>query len=380
MLFRLLTRDMMKKSKVDVCIIGDGPAASTTSLMLTRSGISVTLIGLPNSNNVLFGEALTPDIKTYLIHLGMWNNFLNDEHLQSPGNLSSWGERKIRENNFLYHPNTFGWHIDRPKFNQMCINAAKSEGALYLNSNIETVNKNWDNTFNIKLRHSYNTKADFNADFIVDATGRARWFCSRQGIRRWAFDNLCGYMCFLSPKIQRDSDSMTLIESVPNGWWYTALLPKNIRVACFFTNYNLPIAKSVRTIEGWKKVLRDTDYIKGIIDKYDYNIVAGPHIMISNIQRLEKVIGEAWLAVGDTAATFDPLSSNGILTAISDGISASDTIRKYLMGKDNTLEEYNKKIITNFMDYLKKRYYYYNLEKRWSNNAFWKQNQELFLK
>jgi flavin-dependent dehydrogenase len=365
----------MKKSKLDVFIIGDGPAAATVALILVRSGISVTLIGLPYSNNILFGETLTPDIKTYLVQLGIWNDFLNDEHLQSSGNLSSWGEKNIRENNFIYHPNTYGWHIDRLKFNQMCVNAAKREGALYLNSKIESVNKNCDNTFNIKLRKSNNSKTDFSADFIVDATGRARWFSSSQGILSWAFDNLCGYVCFLSPRIKGDGDSMTLIESVPNGWWYSALLPKNIRVISFFTNYNLPISKFVKTIEGWKKMIQDTDYIKAIINKYNYNIISGPHIMISNSTRLEKVIGTNWLAVGDAAITFDPLSSNGILTAIRDSISASDTIRKYLKGKDRDLEEYNKRIITNFTDYIKKRYYYYNLEKRWSNNDFWKQNQ-----
>jgi 2-polyprenyl-6-methoxyphenol hydroxylase-like FAD-dependent oxidoreductase len=65
----------MKKSKLDVFIIGDGPAAATVALILVRSGISVTLIGLPYSNNILFGETLTPDIKTYLIQLGIWNDF-----------------------------------------------------------------------------------------------------------------------------------------------------------------------------------------------------------------------------------------------------------------------------------------------------------------
>ena len=110
------------------------------------------------------------------------------------------------------------------------------------------------------------------------------WFSCRQGIRRKVFDTLCGYVCFLSPGNQSDSNSMALIESVADGWWYTALLPKNIRVISFFTNYELPVAKSAKTIKGWKKLIRDTNYIKVIINKYDYNIISGPHIMLSNIQ------------------------------------------------------------------------------------------------
>ena len=53
--------------------------------------------------------------------------------------------------------------------------AAILAGARYLNSKFETINKNCDNTFSIKLsdlNNSGNTKEEFNANFIVDATGR----------------------------------------------------------------------------------------------------------------------------------------------------------------------------------------------------------------
>ena len=189
--------------------------------MLVRSGISTAIIAPLHSKHILFGEALTPDIKTYLIHLHLWEEFLKDEHLESSGNLSSWGERKIRENNFLYHPNSCGWHIERRKFNQMFICACKREGVLYLNSKIETINKNPDNKFSFKLKNKNDIVRDVTAEFIIDASGRAGLYTSRQGIRRLVFDKLCAFVCFLCPDI-RDRDSFTSIESVSNGWFYTA--------------------------------------------------------------------------------------------------------------------------------------------------------------
>ena len=368
----------MKGSKIDVCIIGDGPAASTLALILGRQKLSVVFIGNSSSKKLWFGESLTPDIKTVLSRLGIWNQFLNDGHLQSSGNLSSWGEKEIRENNFIFHPNTYGWHIDREKFNHMFTIAAIRAGAKYLKSNGQIINKNCDHTYSIKvntLSNSDNTKTIFNARFIVDATGRGSWLSSSQGIRRKYFDTLCGYVCFLSSANQNDSDSMALIESVSDGWWYTALLPKNIRVASFFTNYELLVAKSAKTIEGWKKLIRNTDYIKVIIKKYDYNVISGPHIMLSNSTKLEKVVGERWLAVGDAAATYDPISSNGILNAITDGIRCSGIIEQYLQGNFLPLEENDHKFTAYFESYLKKRVFYYRLEKRWKNSDFWTKNQ-----
>ena len=114
----------MDKRIVDVAVIGNGPAGSTVALKLSKAGFSVALIGLPPSNKKFFGETLSPDIKIILIHLGVWENFLNDEHLRSAGNISAWGDTEIKENNFIFHPDTYGWHVDRLKFDLMLLNAA----------------------------------------------------------------------------------------------------------------------------------------------------------------------------------------------------------------------------------------------------------------
>src|SRR5436309_15287876 len=108
----------MEKLIVDAAVIGDGPAGSTAALMLAKSGFSVCLIGLPpsHSNKILFGETVSPNIKFLLIYLEVWNDFLNDEHLPSAGNVSAWGDEKIKESNFIFHPNTNGWHLNRLNF------------------------------------------------------------------------------------------------------------------------------------------------------------------------------------------------------------------------------------------------------------------------
>src|SRR5215211_3797784 len=214
----------MDKQTVDVAVIGDGPAGSTVALKLSKLGLSVVLLGLPSSSKKLFGETLSPHIKAGLIHLGVWKDFLNDEHLPSTGNISAWGDTEIKENNFIFHPDTYGWH------------------------------KIWK----LKLRRDDKL---INSKFLVDATGRTSWFSRRQGIRRLVFDHLCGYVSFHFSRTKEDSDSMTLIESAPDGWWYSALLPKDIRVTYFFTSNNLPITRYVKTRRGWEKIMQKTKYI-----------------------------------------------------------------------------------------------------------------------
>ena len=142
----------MDKLTVDVVVIGNGPAGATTTLMLAKCGLSVALIGLPSSNRNLFGETLPPDIKTILIHIGLWDDSLNDKHLPSTGNRSAWGSKEITENNFIFHPNTYGWHLDRSKFDFMLLEAAKREGAIYLEAQIENIDKYFNNSWILNLK------------------------------------------------------------------------------------------------------------------------------------------------------------------------------------------------------------------------------------
>jgi flavin-dependent dehydrogenase len=361
----------MDKQLIDVVVIGDGPAGATVALKLSKLGLSVVLLGLPFSSKKLFGETLPPDIKSSLIQLDLWKDFLNDGHLPSAGNISIWGDREVKETNFIFHTDTFGWHLDRLKFDLMLVNAVKKAGASYLKSEIEKMDIKFGKIWNLKLRD----KKLITTKFLVDATGRTSWLSRRQGIKRLVFDNICGYVSFHFSKSKVDVDSMTLIESAPDGWWYSALLPKNIRVTSFFTGKNLPTAQNARSRDGWEKIVKKTNYIKLNIERYNYEFISGPHVMISNSSVLQKVIGKNWLTVGDASVTYDPLSSKGILSAINNGIFAADRIAESFSKKNVVFEDYDKKIKTDFCSYLIKRNYYYRLEKRWRNNTFWKQNQ-----
>ena len=347
------------------------------AIALRRLGFSVALIGLPYNNKITFGESLNPDIKSYLLFLNIWNDFVKDNHLKSFGNLSSWGNNIIKENNFFFHPNTYGYHIDRQKFNKMFIDAAKQHGAQYLSPLFKTIDKD-SAIFKLKIFDHNNFRIIIDSKIMIDATGRARWFSLREGMYIKTFDHLCGYICFLKSQSKNDTHPMTLIESSPNGWWYTALLPNKVRVVAFFTDYNLPFSKYLKTIDGWKKVLNKTQYVRKIIDDYEYDIYLGPYAILSNSTRLEKVSGDNWLAIGDAAATFDPLSSNGVINAIDDAIDVSNMIKKHLEKEENLFDSYNSNVVKKFNNYLHKRSFYYSKEKRWRNSLFWKRNQSLF--
>jgi len=92
---------------------------------------------------------------------------------------------------------------------------------------------------------------------------------------------------------------------------------------------------------------------------------------------LSRVVGERWLAVGDAACAYDPLSAQGIVKALCDGEAAADAIAGVLAGAGEApLLAYQDGVFARFRDYLRLRRQLYRIERRWLQAPFW-QNRRL---
>jgi hypothetical protein len=97
----------------------------------------------------------------------------------------------------------------------------------------------------------------------------------------------------------------------------------------------------------------------------------GPSVHAAHSQRLARITGAAWLAVGDAATTFDPLSSQGICKGLRTGIMAAYAIGDYFKGSSAGLEKYEAIVAREFEEYLRVRADYYGRERRWCDAPFW---------
>jgi flavin-dependent dehydrogenase len=94
---------------------------------------------------------------------------------------------------------------------------------------------------------------------------------------------------------------------------------------------------------------------------------------------LDPVAGPGWLAVGDAASTYDPLMSQGIHKALSDGIEAAGAIAAAVGASGGSTVEirdgYTGRVLASFEEYLANREYFYGLEERWPRSDFWQRRQ-----
>jgi flavin-dependent dehydrogenase len=362
MLRRNGTRD------IDVAVLGGGPAGTATALTLSRKGYSVVVAEPSDYRKARIGEMLPPAARPLLVSLGVWDRFLAENHSPSFAIRSAWGQPLLYHNDFIFNPHGSGWHVDRSRLDAMLARAAEDAGACVCRGarliSFEENGKNW------RLEIASNDSCMFRTKLAVDATGRRAWLAHRQGAKRINHDHLVGVVTSLSPGPHyRDPGRYTLLESVEDGWWYSAFLPNSDVVTAYMTDGNLYARGSRVGANYWRRKLQNTTHTSRRVSRLV--LVSGPVIVAANSSQLDRFAGDNWLAVGDAAMAFDPLSGQGIFKALDSGVKAADAIDAYFSGRKSSFEGYAGAVKKGFEKYLAIRRIYYRREMRWPESPFW---------
>ena len=97
-----------------------------------------------------------------------------------------------------------------------------------------------------------------------------------------------------------------------------------------------------------------------------------PEITAANSARLDHMTGDGWIAAGDAAISFDPLSSQGIFNALYSGLKAGRALESHLSGKPSALELYDRHLTSIYDAYFQNCTMFYRYERRWPASTFWK--------
>jgi flavin-dependent dehydrogenase len=359
----------LKKRKFDVLIIGGGPAGAAAAIKLSQIGISVAVLERSNYKNNRIGETLPPEANSVLITLGIWEDFIKDEHLPSPGNISVWGSEQLSEDDFLFNPYGCGWHINRLRFDSMLSIAAEKNGSkVFRGALVKDYFQADGGKWHIYAEHCGENLL-FETDYLLLATGRKAKLRLPLG-QKIVYDRLVGAVKLLNLKSSiADFDHRTLVEADENGWWYSSVLPQNKLVLAYMTDADL-LPKNIKaSTKIWERLLNRVSYTHNRSTNCEWN--EETYLLPASTYFNLQFSGQKWMAIGDLAFTLDPLSSKGIINALERGIEAAQAIAAYLHKNDELLKEFINQTNIYFAKYLIDRQSYYQLEKRWIKSPFW---------
>lgn len=353
-------------AEFDVLIAGAGPAGCATAVSLAdfAPDLRVGLVDARAGGQRLIGETVPPQIEPLLAHLGLWEPFRRAGHCPSYRTLSSWGDPRLGVNEFLLHPHQTGWRLDRAAFDRMLIDAASTRVATFFAANATALARDaegWGVTLSDGTAH--------RARFVVDATGNAATLARQCSLPSLSIDRLVG--CCLLVGSRSDGTEGLMIETFPDGWWYTAALPNGERVVACMTDADRVRPLQLSRTDHFVALLSQTSHVRPVAD---INGVSGrPTITAASSRFFDVDPNLPLLCVGDAGSRFDPVSGQGIVKALRGGIFASYAIADWLHRRDERgLARYRLMLKREFAAYRETLRGFYAQEQRWPDAPFWR--------
>lgn len=303
----------MSRKGVDVAVVGGGPAGSVCAQLLAASGASVALCqsGARRSTVELLSGRARWLLRGVVLPAGV-EIFETVSHWDSGGPLNR---------SSIFDPYGPALAVEREELDAALRSHAITAGATLVESRIRSVCREGD---------GWAVGDHVVADRIVLATGgaanpevgRQEQIVCRQ---RTQFARFCG------PVAQH-----LCIERTDSGWWYGLPSPDG----GFFVGLCSPGASSFQA-----------DLAKTLLIATQAKVPVGSRWgMAASVRHYDRVAGQGWIAVGNSAFSPDPLCGEGIWFALHTARAATDA----LLGR-SSFDDYQAMIDRAVRDHLESR-------------------------
>jgi flavin-dependent dehydrogenase len=310
----------MRDSHADILVAGAGPAGATIARLLARHGRRVVLVD-PGTRHVERLEVIAPAACRVIDALGI-APLLDDASIarRCPGIRRRWGTTQTEIEDFLRRPGGRGFVIDRLPFDEALRMAAKDAGVRFIAGRV--VAARHSAVAMVAKVQSGPAAFEIASGFLIDATGRPSVVARRMGARRLSCERLIA---------ERQSVDMPPA-SDPNAGW-------------------LDVDSDVSRQGQWSYALSGPNGRRERWGIYRPDQHAIGHSRLradASSALLSHAAGDGWIAVGDAAASFDPVTSQGLANALSTALVAAGAIQSP-EGFDETARRiYSDAIATTF--------------------------------
>ncbi|MDJ0838975.1 MAG: tryptophan 7-halogenase [Acidobacteriota bacterium] len=349
-----------------ILIVGGGIAAAAAAITLQSLNRDAVVIAPEDTGEDRIGETLSASANPVLQELGVWDAFKACAFPPLHTTFSNWGTgRTAEQRQARYGP--AGTLLDRRRFTAMLWHQATAHERI-----TGHVHRVADEGRELHLRDG----RTLNAEAVIDCSGRSG-VVARTQTKRERLDQLIAVYAFLEqvePDIQPTPAVMT--EAVTNGWWYSSLLPDDRLCVAYFTDADLAPRDLTRDPTAWRDLVQTGPDTLRRIQTAGFAVTGCPRITEAGSLRAIDVGGPGWVAAGDAAMAFDPLSSHGITTALWSGNKAAHIAAALTEDNPAPLRDYADTLQIAWDQYCRQRTAVYAAERRFPNSAFWQRRSE----
>ena len=340
----------MSIEKLDVLVIGAGPAGTVAASIINKAGFKVKIIEKQKFPRFVIGESLLPRCMEALTEAG-FVDALKEKGFQEKAGAKFVKNGKVCDY-FFADQFTAGWNwtwqVPRAEFDKTLADTVESMGVpVSYETTVTAINFNGSDSVTT-VEDLHGNKTEIEARFIIDGSGYGRVIPrlfnldkpSNLPPRKALFTHVVD----LNRSMDDEPNRITIIVHKPGVWVWVIPFSNGITSVGFvgnpefFSDYGGDNEKVLRQLIATQPHLAER--LQGV------DFVFDPAILQSWSTTTDQFYGEGFVLTGNVTEFLDPIFSSGVTLATVSSQKAANLVIRKLKGEDvDWEEEYTKHLL-----------------------------------
>ena len=306
--------------KVDVAIVGAGPAGCTLGALLAERGFKVLCFDDAKRPDLLVGESLLPTVVDLMRRLGIEER-VKEFSTYKPG--VAFMHRGGQRLDFLFPAGVLGktpnyaYNIPRPEYDNLLRTRAEELGVEFVTcrAKIERGEEGREVQLAPETLDEVPQLGGGHPKVLVDCTGRARLFARTLDLtaKRGKRSDVAYFAHFEDFEAESSVDGQVVLSILEHGWSWRIPLPGRLSVGVVVDSktakqHGSTPEERLESIIDSEPILRNAGQgrkrVSEVMAYTNYQLIS------------ERGHGPGWVAVGDAHGFVDPMLSPGLFMAM----------------------------------------------------------------
>jgi flavin-dependent dehydrogenase len=348
-------------SKIDVLVIGAGPAGSVSAAMVHKAGLSVRVVEREKFPRFVIGESLLPRCMEVLEDAGFLDA-VKAKKFQEKFGAKFMKEEKVSDFNFSDQYSkgwTWTWQVQRAEFDLTLITDVERRGVpVDFETTVTAIEFQSDESSITTVQKKDGTTEKIEARFIIDASGYGRVIPRLFNLDKPSnLDPRKAVFAHVNDVHRNNHDEPNRIIAVmyaPGIWSWIIPFSTGVTSLGFVGSFDYFNAMGGDPSSQFRTFIDGNAYLKQRFGDVDW--VFEPRKLEAWSATTDKFYGHGFVLTGNVTEFLDPIFSSGVMFATVSSHLASKMVIRKLKGEnvdwDNDYTNFIRQGVDTFRTYV----------------------------